>query len=139
MFITDQWSRSAKGIQISLSEKFFLLSGESVVPLETKIIHQLRKSPLAIDLYSWLTHRTINVKHPTLIKWKDLELQFGSNYKRHRDFRSKFCNTLAVVLQQKPVTPVLEFLPEGLSLKPGSAADIDWIERLQSFAVKRSL
>ena len=139
MFITDQWSRTPEGIHVSLSEKFFILSGESVVPLETKIIHQLRKSPLAMDLYSWLTHRTINVKYPTLIKWKDLELQFGSHYKRLRDFRSKFSATLATVLQHKPVTPVLELLPEGLSLKPGSTADVDWIERLQRFAVKRSL
>ena len=139
MFITDQWQRSAEGIQISLSEKFFLLSGESVVPLETKIIQKLRKSPLAMDLYSWLTHRTVNVKHPTRIQWKELEQQFGSDYKRRRDFRSKFCSTLATVLREKPVAPVLELLPEGLSLKPGSAADVDWIERLQRFAVKRSL
>ena len=136
MFITDQWSRSAQGIRISLSEKFFILSGESVVPLETKIIHQLRKSPLAMDLYSWLTHRTTNVKYPTLIKWKDLELQFGAHYKRLRDFRSKFSNTLAVVLQQKPVAPVLDLLPEGLHLKPGSTADVDWIERMQQAAFK---
>ena len=139
MFITDRWRRTPKGIHISLSEKFFLLTGESVVPFETKIIQQLRKSPLAMDLYCWLTHRTLNVKHPTLIEWKKLELQFGSHYKRRRDFRSKFCSTLANVLRQKPVSPVLGVLPEGLSLKPASAADIDWIERLQRFAVKRSL
>lgn len=139
MFITDQWNRAPEGVHVSLSEKFFILTGESVVPLETKIIHQLRKSPLAIDLYSWLTHRTVNVKYPTVIKWKDLESQFGSHYKRLRDFRSKFSTTLAAVLQQKPVSPVLDLLPEGLSLKPANAADVDWIERLQRLSVKRSL
>ena len=139
MFITDHWKRSSAGIQISLSEKFFLLSGNSVVPLETKIIQQLRKSPLAMDLYSWLTYRTTNVKHPTLIKWKNLEAQFGSHYKRRRDFRSKFHSSLGIVLQQKPVSPIVDLLPEGLHMKPGSLADVDWIERLQRAAHKRSI
>ena len=139
MFITDQWSRSAKGVQISLSEKFFILSGKSVVPLETEIIHHLRQSPLAIDLYSWLTYRTINVKHPTLIKWKNLEKQFGAHYKRSRDFRSKFCRTIENVLKHKPVAPVLDLLPEGLHMKPASAADMEWVERMRQVAFKRSL
>ncbi|MCY4586736.1 MAG: replication protein RepA [Bryobacterales bacterium] len=139
MFITDHWQRTAKGIRISLSEKFFILSGKSVVPLETKIIHHLRHSPLAIDLYSWLTYRTTNVNHPTLVKWKSLEQQFGSNYKRTRDFRSKFCSTIENVLNHKPVTPVLDLLPEGLHMKPASAADMEWVERMRHVAFKRSL
>ncbi|MDE0432750.1 MAG: replication protein RepA [Bryobacterales bacterium] len=139
MFITDQWTRTAKGIQIALSEKFFILSGKSVVPLETKIIHRLRRSPLAIDLYAWLTYRTTNVNHPTLIKWKDLENQFGSHYKRTRDFRSKFCPTLENVLQHKPIAPVLDLVPEGLHMKPASAADMEWVERMRQVAFKRTL
>ena len=139
LFITDKWSRSSEGIRISLSEKFFILSGKSVVPLETKVIHQLHRSSFELDLYCWLTHRTLNVKHPTLIEWKKLELQFGSNYNRLRDFRTRFCTTLDTVLHHKPVSPILEVLPEGLALKPANASQIDYIERLQRFAKKRTL
>ena len=139
MYITDQWERSPEGIDISLSEKFFILSGHSVVPLQTKIIHNLRHSQLALDLYSWLTYRTTNVKHPTLIKWKSLEDQFGSNYSRTRDFRSKFSRILDDVLEHKPVSPVLVLLPEGLHMKPASAADMEWVERMRHVALKRSL
>ena len=139
MYITDQWTRSANGVHIALSEKFFLLSGKSVVPLETKIIHQLRGSSLALDLYAWLTHRTTKVHHPTLIEWKNLEGQFGSHYKRTRDFRAKFSPTLDFVLQHNPVSPVLDLLPEGLHMKPASAADMEWVERMRQVSLKRSM
>ena len=139
MYITDQWTRSAKGIRIALSEKFYILSGKSVVPLETKIIHQLRGSSLALDLYAWLTHRTTKVHHSTLIKWKDLEGQFGSHYKRTRDFRARFSPTLDFVLQRNPVSPVVDLLPEGLHMKPASAADMEWVERMRQVAVNRSI
>lgn len=139
MYITDQWTRTTKGVHIALSEKFFILSGKSVVPLETKIIHQLRGSSLALDLYAWLTHRTTKVHRSTLIDWKQLEGQFGSNYRRTRDFRAKFTPTLDFVLQHKPVSPVLDLLPEGLHMKPASAADMEWVERMRQFALKRSL
>ena len=70
-------------------------------------------------------------KHPTLIKWKNLEKQFGAHYRRSRDFRSKFCRTIENVLKHKPVAPVLDLLPEGLHMKPASAADMEWVERMR--------
>ena len=139
MYITDQWTRSAKGIRIALSEKFFILSNKSVVPLETKIINELRGSSLALDLYAWLTYRTTKVQHSTFIDWKKLEGQFGSHYKRTRDFRAKFIPALDFVLHHKPISPVLDLSTEGLLMKPASAADMEWVERMRQVALKRSL
>ena len=139
MYITDQWTRSAKGVQIALSEKFFILSNKSVVPLETTIINKLRGSSLALDLYAWLTHRTTKVQRPTFIDWKKLEGQFGSHYKRTRDFRAKFIPALDFVLLHKPVAPVLDLSAEGLHMKPASAADMEWVERMRQVALKRSM
>ena len=139
MYITDQWTRSSNGIRIALSEKFFILSNKSVVPLETKIINKLRGSSLALDLYAWLTHRTTKVQHSTFIDWKKLEGQFGSHYKRTRDFRAKFIPALDFVLQYKPVSPVLNLSAEGLHMKPASAADMEWVERMRQVAINRSI
>ena len=139
MFITDQWNRSPKGVRIALSEKFFILSSQSVVPLETAVIHQLRSSSLALDLYAWLTHRTSKVDHPTFIDWKKLADQFGSEYKRTRDFRARFIPALDSVLDHKPFSPVLELTSEGLHMKPASASDMEWVERMRHVAAKRSI
>lgn len=139
MVVADQWTRTGQGVKIALSEKFFTLSGESVVPLQLPIVHELRRSPLLLDLYAWLSYRAANVRNATLIKWRELELQFGSDYKRPRDFRSKFRKSLAVVLERNPVTPHVSLVPRGLRLEPGSPSDADWAERLQLVAKSRSL
>ena len=124
--VTDRWMRSADGVHVSLSESFYMLSGESVVPLETKIIHNLRRSPFTLDLYAWLTYRTSTTKKPTAIPWHLLELQFGADYTRPRDFRKKFRKSLEVLLKQKPLAPQVSLRPIGLHLEPASSYDVDW-------------
>ena len=44
-------------------------------------------SPLALDLYTWLTHRMSYLRRPTLVPWKGLQAQLGADYARPRDFR----------------------------------------------------
>ncbi len=137
--LTDQWMRSPDGVHVELSERFYILSGESVVPLEVKIVKELRRSPLMLDLYAWLTYRTWTVKHSTIIRWDKLQPQFGANYKRLRDFQAKFRKSLEVVLNHKPVAPQVSIVPSGLRLEPASAVDIDWTERIRQIARDKSL
>ena len=139
ILIADRWTRTGEGIRIALSESFFTLCGESVVPLQSPIIQKLRRSCLLLDLYSWLSYRTFKTPHPTLIKWHQLELQFGSDYKRKRDFRAKFCKALDTVLAHNPVSPHVIVQPNGLRLEPGNPADVDWSERIQLLAKSKSL
>jgi len=64
---------------LDLSEPFFNECIDHAVPIEMDIIHQLR-SPLAIDIYIWLTYRYNSISRPTPVTWKQLKWQFGANY-----------------------------------------------------------
>ncbi len=67
--------------KVILSDKFFRKINSTSLPIDLRVIHILR-SPLAIDIYIWLTWRSrmINNLKGAIISWKKLKLQFGSNY-----------------------------------------------------------
>ena len=75
--------------KIVLGQEFFGEITRSAVPVDLRAIHKLRRSPLAIDLYVWLTYRMSYLRRPALIPWKSLEAQVGSDYSRLRDFRDR--------------------------------------------------
>src|SRR5690606_18902779 len=54
------------------------------VPLDVRVIKGIRRSPMALDIYSWRTYRMSYLKKSTLIPWPSLQLQFGADYKRAR-------------------------------------------------------
>ena len=137
--LTDHWIRSPDGVHVQLSESFFTLSAKSVVPLETKIVHSLRRSPFTLDLYAWLTYRTWTTKQPTTIPWPLLELQFGTDYTRPRDFRKKFRQSFEVVMKHNPVAPRVTLHPMGLCLEPATHSDVDWTERIRQIAKAHTL
>ncbi|MFN6508912.1 replication protein RepA [Xanthomonas translucens] len=65
--------------QLMLSETFFKECVQHGVPIDLRVLQKLR-SPLAIDIYVWMTYRYHAIKRPTPISWKQLKWQFGSNY-----------------------------------------------------------
>jgi len=130
LLVAEKWMRSDDGVQVTLSPGFFMMTGDSIVPLESRIIHQLRRSPLTLDLYAWLSYRLFRLKEEQFISWKSLEGQFGSNYGRPRDFRAKFHMSLEKVLKHTPPTPVVEVREKGLHLSPGAPSDVEWMERM---------
>lgn len=75
--------------EIILSEEFFTVLKNSPVPLDWRVLKAIKQSPMALDLYMWLSHRMFNLTKPQQIKWETLALQFGSEYKSIRHFRSK--------------------------------------------------
>jgi len=75
--------------EVVLGQDFFAEITRSAVPIDLRALHLLKASPLAMDLYTWLTYRMSYLKQPTLIPWKSLQAQFGSEYARPRDFRRK--------------------------------------------------
>ena len=135
LVVADEWMRSEDGVNITLSPSFYLMTGDSIVPLESQIVHKLSRSPLMLDLYSWLSCRLFVLNKETTIPWRLLENQFGSDYGRPRDFRAKFQKSLDTVLKQKPVAPQIEVREKGLHLAPGSPSDIEWMERQVARAV----
>jgi hypothetical protein len=87
--------------EIELSEKFFLSIVKSPVPLDLRILQhpEIRQSPMAIDIYCWLTYKMYKVRRPQPIRWPTLEQQFGSDYGRSDHFQNKFKNQLAKVVK----------------------------------------
>ena len=130
LLVAEKWMRSEDGVHVTLSPGFFMMTGDSIVPLESRIVHKLRRSPLSLDLYAWLSYRLFRLKKETSIGWHDLERQFGSDYKRPRAFRSKFQMSLEKVLKHTPPAPVVEVREKGLHLSPGPPSDVEWMERM---------
>ncbi|MGH8305788.1 MAG: replication protein RepA, partial [Steroidobacteraceae bacterium] len=52
----------------------------SPVPIDMRAMKALKRSPLALDIYFWLTYRLSYLRHARVIPWAALQLQFGSSY-----------------------------------------------------------
>ena len=63
--------------RIELGEKFFQEIVSHPVPLDMNILKALRRSPLGLDLYLWLTCRTFSLRRPLRLSWPRLYRQFG--------------------------------------------------------------
>ncbi len=102
---------------VTLGHQFFQELIEHPVPIDMRALKALRRSPLALDLYCWLTYRMSYLSRDTVIPWYSLQAQFGADYSRERDFRSKFSESLRKVLT---VYPAAKATPatSGLLLKP---------------------
>jgi hypothetical protein len=77
------------GSTVRLTEPFFEEIVRRPVPVDMRALRTLKKSPLGLDLYTWLTYRLSYLKEPTEISWQDLHTQFGADYNRVRDFTQK--------------------------------------------------
>lgn len=69
---------------IRLTSDFYHEVVSNPVPLDLNFLHELRKSPMAMDVYTWLTYRTYSIyvtgNRSVKISWSDLQAQFGANY-----------------------------------------------------------
>lgn len=70
--------------QFKLSEEFFNDILNNPVPIDLNVLHAIRKSPMAMDVYTWIAYRTYLVYkqggRPIKISWEDLQAQFGASY-----------------------------------------------------------
>jgi hypothetical protein len=80
------------GSWVELSEDFFRAITSAPVPLDLRALKALKRSPLALDLYAWATHKAHSVYRkgrPQFVPWIALAGQFGADYASHRDFKTK--------------------------------------------------
>jgi hypothetical protein len=90
---------------LRLSGPFFRNVTESPVPIDMRALRALSKSPLAMDIYSWLVYRIflLRVKNRAgvVIPWASLKLQFGSDYgdspRGLLDFKKRFLSRMKEV------------------------------------------
>lgn len=123
--------------RVVLSKRFFDELCERPVPINLQTYGALRGSPIAMDVYVWLTYRMSYLRRSIKpIPWEALLLQFGSEYKINpddpgravRDFRSKsFLPALKVIAEIYPDAK-FETSPKGLILHP-SKPHVAFVDR----------
>jgi hypothetical protein len=106
---------------VRLSRDFFNEIISRPVPIDMRALKALKKSPMALDIYCWLTHRMFYLGKPMEIPWSVLQMQFGADYANneqgHRDFKRAFLRQLRAVHIVYPEAKV-ENGEHGLFLKP---------------------
>ena len=98
--------------EVELGEKFFNEIIRHPVPLDMNTLKALKRSPLGLDLYLWLTYRTFTLKNPQQLTWRQLYHQFGAHPSKVsdkftiRDFRR---NVLRELKKIKLAWPELNY------------------------------
>ncbi|MFU8797113.1 MAG: replication protein RepA [Gammaproteobacteria bacterium] len=86
---------------IELNPKFFEAIINNPIPIDMRALKALKQSPLALDMYCWLTYRMSYLKKSTKIPWDTLAVQFGSNYadspQGRQGFKRNFLKQLKAV------------------------------------------
>ncbi len=103
---------------VYLSDDFFKEIVHHPIPVSLEVLRSFR-SPLMIDIYMWLTYRsirTLRLNRPELVSWRALQRQFGSDYAELRMFRYHFLRALQTVLKVYPA--LVSTCKRGLTLRP---------------------
>lgn len=115
--------------KVKLTNNFFQECITNPVPIDLRAYKVLRGSPLAMDIYTWLTYRMSYIQSATRpITWEALMLQFGSGYgsgvtseqgvkQAVLDFKRNFLKALKLVHTVYPEAR-LSYNESGLILMP---------------------
>ena len=91
------------GSYVDISEDFFTAILNAPVPLRTDILAALKKSPLALDVYMWVSYRLFTMQasgqEQVTLSYGRLQDQFGTGIaeKNYRNFRSRFRQAISEV------------------------------------------
>lgn len=80
------------GSWIELGELFYAAITSSPVPVDMRALRALKRSPLALDLYAWLTFQAFRAhqsKRPRFETWQQLHNHMGGDYADIDNFRKK--------------------------------------------------
>lgn len=109
---------------VELGEEFYKAITDHPVPVNMDALQTLKNSPLALDLYAWLTYqafRASSSKRSRRISWKSLHEQLGADYADVQNFRRKAIEAIRKIESVYPGLQ-LETIEGGLSVKPSSPA-----------------
>lgn len=106
---------------LTLSEEFFNEVTAYPIPIDMDVIKAIKQSPMALDIYCWLTYRMSYLKKSSTIPWEALKVQFGADYAQDvqgtRNFKKAFLRELRKV--DLFYRANVESEGNGLTLKPG--------------------
>ena len=93
--LTEYWwserqpdARSLWESRIELGEDFFNEIIRYPIPIDSNTVRAMKRSPLGLNLYLWLTYRTFGLKRPLRLKWPVLYRQFGVDPAKADDTRT---------------------------------------------------
>src|SRR5262249_2010104 len=93
------------GSSIILNDEFFQAILARPVPLRMQTLLALKKSPLALDLYAWVTYESAKAQHHRrgrFVAWSLLRDQFGTELGRLDNFVAKAKRALGTILRSCP-------------------------------------
>jgi len=106
---------------VTLSTDFFNEIIERPLPVDMAALKALKRSPMSLDIYFWITYRMSYLQKDTVIPWPLLQGQFGADYAQtpqgQRDFKKKFLLGLKKVHSIYESAKVFA-VDNGLLLKP---------------------
>lgn len=83
--------RALWGSYIELTDDFYKALTANPVPVDVRALKALKKSPLALDLYAWLTYEAFRAQKrgkARFVSWGLLMQQLGTEYNREDNFRA---------------------------------------------------
>ncbi|MBV8524986.1 MAG: hypothetical protein JOY71_23180 [Acetobacteraceae bacterium] len=111
---------------IDLNERFYAAIIAAPVPVDMRALRALKRSPLALDLYAFVSYKAFVATQTgkvQFITWEQLMGQLGQDYSDVRDFRRK---TKAALHKIKAVYPglILGDRKGGIEIQPGASAAV---------------
>ncbi|MGF7213720.1 hypothetical protein GGE65_008370 [Skermanella aerolata] len=109
---------------IELNPDLFRAITSAPVPVDMRALRQLKRSPLALDLYAFVCYRAFIATQSgkaQFVTWDQLMQQLGTDYSDVADFRKK---SNAALRKIKAVYPGLRQGPKrgGIEILPGASA-----------------
>ena len=111
---------------VELDSEFFSAITAQPVPVDLRALRAIKRSPLALDLYSLLTYQAFRSSkngRPLFMTWRQLQTALGTNYADHTDLKK------AIKLALNKIAPVYPGLvlggrEGGIEVLPQSATAI---------------
>ena len=103
--------------RVRLSTAFFEGLRRHPVAIDRSAVQRIRNSPVALDVYLWLSYRLPALERETPISWTALHRQFGHGIGVMRFFKRPFAENLEMA---RSVYPAANFslTPNGIILRP---------------------
>lgn len=106
---------------MELTADFFHECITRPVPIDLRVMDALSPSPMAMDVYVWLTYRVVKARHASTLPWEMLMKQFGCiEGTEIRTFRRQFVRALKQVMEVSGWRPAISVDDkDGLTIYPG--------------------
>jgi len=75
---------------IELSQEFYDQIIDSSAPVDMRALSLLKNSPMAMDMYIWLTYKMSIIIEPVTISWSSLKEQIGTGYASDKKGLNRF-------------------------------------------------